>query len=610
LNLRDFQDSGKANEEFTDDPAYRGFMWKTSVIWLATTLAMAAADLAQNPHPRLWFPQSAETAFRQRLARDPLAARLQASVMAEAGRILKQRTCRYEIPDGKRLLAESRLALRNITHTAWAWRCGGGEKFRLRTIAELEAACALKDWNTSHFLDTAEMATAVATGYDWLYQTLTPAQRTMCERAIIDKALKPAKAVYDKGGWWAKPGNNWSQVCGAGIALAAAAVAGNDDGLSEDLFSRGLHLVQSCGKFYQPDGMYPEGPGYWQYGTNFHILILAACRPLGRTISDDPILRKAGQSIMHLTSPTRLSYNFADGNAGREIPSPAQCWLAGQYKDGSQARYVRGLFTRALDEGKGKVTGDRYFPLGVLWLPEDPAEAKPLPNAAVFHGEQAIALFRSGWDSKAAWLAIKGGTAAASHGHMDVGSFAYDAHGTRWFHDLGSENYNLPGYFGSKRWTYFRLQNRSHNTLEIDGKLQNARSKPCPLIASSITGNPFTAAFDITDAYVGSAAKVVRAARFDSAKGTARIEDEITAPSGDVVWRAFTDADAEVKGDQVILRKNDTQITLRRISAAGIWTITDAKPPTAGENQNKKYRAVVLTIPKAGRISLVVEIRP
>jgi hypothetical protein len=43
---------------------------------------------------------------------------------------------------------------------------GGGEKFRLRTIAELEAACALKDWNPSHFLDTAEMASAVATGYD------------------------------------------------------------------------------------------------------------------------------------------------------------------------------------------------------------------------------------------------------------------------------------------------------------------------------------------------------------------------------------------------------------------------------------------------------------
>ena len=585
-------------------------MWKTSGIWLAAALVAAAGELSDKPHPRLWFPQSSEAAIREKIANDPLAAKLQASVMAEAEEVLKKRTCRYDIPDGKRLLGESRLALANIMHAAWAWRLGGGEKFRLRAIAELEAACALKDWNPSHFLDVAEMATAVATGYDWLYQTLTPEQRTMCERALVEKALKPAKGVYAKGGWWAKPGNNWSQVCGAGIALAAAAIAETEAGLSEDLFDRGLKLVESCGKFYEPDGMYPEGPGYWQYGTNYHVMLLAACRPLDREIQNEPILRKAGQAIMHLTSPTRLSYNFADGDAGRGgIPSPAQCWLATQYRDAGQARYVRGLFSRALDEAGGKVTGDRYFPLTLLWLPGNPAETKPLPNAAVFQGEQAMALFRTGWDAKAAWLAIKGGTAAASHGHMDVGSFAYDAHGSRWIHDLGAENYNLPGYFGGQRWTFFRLQNRSHNTLEIDGKLQNARSKPCPLTSSSLV-HPFSATFDLTDAYAGAAAKVVRTARFDANKGTVRLEDEIASPAGDVLWRAFTDARAEIHGDQVILRKNDLQITLRRISPAGTWSLTDATPPTSEEKQNKNFRALVLTVPKAERISLVVEIRP
>jgi len=584
-------------------------MWKMCGLVCAAAVLTASADLAEKPHPRLWFPRSEEAAVRERIAKDPLAAKLQAALMREADGVLKSRTCRYEIPDGKRLLAESRRALKNITCTAWAWRISGDEKYRLRTIAELEAACALKDWNPSHFLDTAEMAAAVATGYDWLYQTLTPQQRAMCERAIINKALKPAKGVYDKGSWWAKPGNNWSQVCGSGIALAAAAVAGNDEGLSENLFESGVKLVQSCGKFYQPDGMYPEGPGYWHYGTNFHVMLLAACRPLGVTVSDDPILRKAGESIMHLTSPSRLSYNFADGGAGHSIPTAAQCWLAAQYKDAAQTAHVRGLFTRILDEGGKGIAGDRHFPLALLWLPA--AQAAPrLQNAAVYHGEQAMALFRTGWDSKASWLAIKGGTPAASHGHMDVGSFVFDAHGTRWLHDLGAENYNLPGYFGGKRWTYYRLQNRSHNTLEIGGKLQNAKAKPCPLVSSAVTGNPLSASFDLTDAYAGSASKVVRSARFDATKGTTRITDEIEAPAGDVVWRAFTDADAEVKGDSVILRKKEGEITLRRISPEGTWSIADAKPPTAGENPNKGFRAIVLTVPKKDRISLEVEIRP
>lgn len=584
-------------------------MWKTGAVWLMGIALAAAGELAQVPHPRLWFPQSAEAPLRETLAKDPLAAKLQAAVMAEAGKILNERTCRYEIPDGKRLLSESRRALRNTMHSAWAWRMGGGEKFRLRAIAELEAACGLKDWNPSHFLDTAEMATAVAVGYDWLYPTLTPEQRAMCERSIVEKALKPAAKVYEKGGWWSKPDNNWSQVCGAGIALAAAAVAGRDEGMAEDLFDHGLRLVERCGEFYQPDGMYPEGPAYWHYGTNYHVMMLAACRPLGRRAADAPILRKAGESIMHITGTTRLSYNFADGNATRETPSPAQCWLASQFRDAAQASHVRGLFTRALDEGKGLISGDRWFPLSVLWLPQAPKAGTPLPNAAVFHGEQSMALFRTGWDADATWFAIKGGTPAASHGHMDVGSFVYDALGTRWFHDLGSENYNLPAYFGNKRWSYYRLQNRSHNTLEIAGKLQNPKSKPCPLSASSLTGNPLTAAFDLSTAYAGSAAKVLRTARFDARRGTVRIEDEIMEPSGDVVWRAFTDAEAEVNNDRVVLRKNGRQITLRRISPAGTWSIQDARPPTPEEKQNQGFRAVVLTIPKAAGISLIVEIR-
>ena len=260
-------------------------MWKCC--WLGLTgVALAAGDLAEQPHPRLWLLKSTETAIREKLAKDPLAAALQAGIMTEAGQVVKSRTCRYEIPDGKRLLAESRLALHNILHTGWAWRFSGEEKFRLRTIAELEAACALKDWNPSHFLDTAEMATAVATGYDWLYPTLTPDQRAMCEKAITAKALLPAKAVYDKGGWWSEPRNNWSQVCGSGIALAAAAVARNDQGLSEILFERGLRLVEKCAQFYAPDGMYPEGPGYWHYGTDYHIMLFAACESLDRPFEE------------------------------------------------------------------------------------------------------------------------------------------------------------------------------------------------------------------------------------------------------------------------------------------------------------------------------------
>jgi hypothetical protein len=191
-----------------------------------------------------------------------------------------------------------------------------------------------------------------------------------------------------------------------------------------------------------------------------------------------------------------------------------------------------------------------------------------------------------------------------------VGSFVYDAHGIRWIHDLGSDDYNLPAYFGNKRFNYLRLQNASHNTLEIDGKLQDAGSSPCPLTSSNISGDTLAATFDLTAAYAGSADQVLRSASFQRHSGVVRIEDQITAPSGDVRWRIITDAGCEVLGDRVILSNKGRRITLRRVSNAGTWSITGLKPPTPGENQNQGYRAAVLTVPKADRITLIVEIQP
>lgn len=571
-----------------------------------------AVDLSAVDHPRLWMGTQEQARVKRQLASDPLAARMQAQSLAGAKQVLTARTCRYEIADGKRLLPESRLAMQNIIHTAWAWRMDGDEAYRVRAIAEMDAACAMKDWNPSHFLDTAEMAAAVAIGYDWLHATLTPAQRQTYEQAIVEKALKPAKEIYDKRVWWAKPGNNWSQVCGSGIALAAMAVAGHDQGVSSELIDRGVELVSRCVKFYQPDGMYPEGPGYWQYGTNYHVMLLAACQKLGIPMADDPVMKMAGDSIMHLVSPSGLAYNFADGGAGHDMPSPAQCWLAGHYHDPLQLEHVRNGLTNGVERSGPKkgFAGDRWFPLAILWLPPVANGLADAPGAAVFHGEQAMAIFRSGWKTQAAWLAIKGGTPAASHGHMDVGSFCYDVHGMRWIEDLGSENYNLPAYFGNRRWTYFRLQNASHNTLQIDGKLQDPKCKPCPVIDSVIKGGVFSATIDLTAAYAETAEKVVRSARFDAQTGKLTLVDEIQKPSGNVVWRAYTDAQITVHGNSVVLSKKGEKITVVDVSNKGEWTVGDATPPTAVENQNKGFRALVLTIPKEQNIHLVVEIQP
>jgi len=568
------------------------------------------AQFADQKHPRLWLRKSGETGIQQKIKSDPLAAKLHQAALDKADAILDAPTCRYDIPDGRRLLRESRYALDNIMHCSYAWRFTGEEKYLKRAIAELKAACSLKDWNPPHFLDVAEMATAVAMGYDWLYADLQPAERAMCEKALRDKALRPATELYADDVWWSDARNNWGQVCGSGIALAAIAIQGKDEGLSAPLIRKGLDLLEKCEHFYTPDGVYPEGPGYWHYGTNYHVKLLAACKTLKHPVHIPPLFEQSGGSMMDLHSPQRVPFNFSDGKASVSSKSPAQAWIAQHFENPAQSNDVRQVLNQAIDENSELKGGFRSSPLMILWLPDAVDQNTPLPTHAIFHGEQSVAVFRSRWTSDAEWLAIKGGTPDGGHGHMDVGSFCYDAHGTRWIHDLGSDDYNMPGYFHDQRFTYYRLQNRSHNTLEIGGDLQDAEAQPSSIIASNLENQPASATFDLTNAYAHSAEKVIRTATFDSRNGAARIHDEIDAPTGEVIWRVITDAECEIHDNTVILRKQGKSITLKRHSKDGRWSIHSATPPLGIENPNEGISEVRLTVPKNDQITIDVEIRP
>jgi len=579
------------------------------------TVAMAdlSAGIADHPHPRLLWAKGGEAALRARVKADPVAAMISEACMAKAERVLKARVCRYEIPDGKRLLGESRRALDHVMLSAWAWRMTGEERFRQRTIRELDAACGLKDWNPRHFLDTAEMATAVAIGYDWLFDTLTPAQRKRYEDAMLEKALKPARKVYESHGWWSKGGNNWSQVCGAGIAMAAAAVAERDPALCGDLFERGKKLIGVCTRFYEPDGVYPEGPGYWGYGTTYHVLMLAECRELGDGGQPPPVFRRSGEFMMQVAGPSGKFFNYADCGLGSGMPMPPQLWIARQFRDPVQSRYLRDRIRTMFSGKKVSGSGGRFGPLSLFWLPEAPDGAPLPPRAAVFRGEQSLAFFRTRWeDPKAAWLAMKGGTPRINHCHMDTGSFVYEAKGVRWFHDMGADDYNMPGYFDRRkqRWTYFRMTNLSHNTLSIGGRLQTIDAQPARITKEPDTSGKArrpSVAFDLSPSYRGQAKRVVRRAEFDMKSGGVLLEDRIEAPVDAVRWAVVTRAKVTIHGRTAVLEEAGKTLKVTRLDeAGGVWEVLPAKPANARENQNKGYRMLSFTAPKADALTLRV----
>ena len=120
---------------------------------------------------------------------------------------------------GERLLRQSRECFRRVFYLSYAWRITNDDKYLKRATKELLAVSRFTDWHPSHFLDVAELTTAVSIGYDWLYNGLSDKDRKELATAILEKGLNPS--LDTKYNYVLKRTNNWNQVCNTGMANGA-----------------------------------------------------------------------------------------------------------------------------------------------------------------------------------------------------------------------------------------------------------------------------------------------------------------------------------------------------------------------------------------------------
>ena len=376
---------------------------------------------------------------------------------------------------GPRLLQQSRLCLDRVYTLATMYRLEGDTRFADRARTEMLTAASFPDWNPSHFLDTAEMTHALAIGYDWLHDYLDEEARATIRQAIIEKGLQPALACYKDRVRWVVYTYNWSQVCNGGIGIGALAIADEQPELAEYILSRALVSIRRPMETYAPDGGWDEGPGYWHYATRYNVYFLAALESALGTdfgLSRMPGFSRTGDFRVNFVGPVGHTFNYADATShpgGGDEPGEGAAemfWLARKFHNPLYAWHQHEYL-------------DHPHALDLLWF--DPRVSGPkatgMPLDALFR-KTDVAFFRSAWeDGEAIFLGFKGGDSRASHSHLDLGSFVLDALGHRWAVDLGRDDYNLPGYFSDKRWTYYRMRTESHNTLLIDGENQDPAAK-------------------------------------------------------------------------------------------------------------------------------------
>ena len=193
---------------------------------------------------------------------------------------------------------------------------------------------------------------------------------------------------------------------------------------------------------------------------------------------------------------------------------------------------------------------------------------------------------RSQWNEpNAVFVGFKGGDNRTNHGHLDVGSFVLDADGVRWALDLGGDGYHLPGYFGRERFQYYRLNTRSHNTLLINGQVQDA-SAVCPIVSFHSTPERANAIVDMTNAYRGEATDILRGIELLD-RQVVHVRDEIVGAEGVVRWAMVTKASIAITDNMATLRQGGKVLRARILAPlGGRFEVLPNRPPTKMETQN------------------------
>lgn len=547
--------------------------------------------MKSSDHPRLMLLKGEEKIIRKTIASNDTWKKMNDAIVAECDKIISLPPVE-RIQIGRRLLDKSREALRRIFYLSYAYRITGQEKYFLRGEKELLAVSRFSDWNPSHFLDVAEMTMAVAIGYDWMYNKLSPESRQIIKDAILKKGIEPS--FDSKYNSWLRVSNNWNQVCNAGMTFGAIAIAEDQPELSKKVIDRALESIKIPMEEYKPDGGYPEGYGYWDYGTSFNIMFLSA---IEKYLNDDKglsqtegFLETAG-FMENMTGATGKCFNWSDAGLGGSL-SPAMFWLARKSNDLTKLWVEKSYLQNDLS----RYTRNRLLPAIMIWGKDIPLDKVKEPASKVWTGQGAspVCMMRTSWtDPNAIYVGFKAGSASVNHAHMDVGSFIMEANGIRWASDFGMQDYESLESKGIKlfgrtqdaqRWTVFRLTNRVHNTLTVDDQLQLVKGY-AKIDKYSGADNFSYALSDLSTVYQDQLSEIKRGVAIVDKKYVV-VRDELTATgkeSTTIRWTMLTGANVEITGpNSAVLTKDGKKLLLRVDSPATIRMKTWSTEPTTG----------------------------
>ena len=491
----------------------------------------------------------------------------------------------YKQDDGGRLADDYEIVDRAIS-LGLAWQMSGDQKYVDAMWYMLEDICdrtKWEHWHPGHFLNAAQMMAGVAIAYDWMYDGWTDEQRAVIEEALYDCGIEDALTGYYgatnymhkenygwRGGWW-KYFSNWNPHCNSGVIMAAAALVTHEEyrDLAIKAIDFALQSVELGTRIYDLDGAFDEGLSYWSYATEKLIRLIATLEATTGSsygLTDAPGVLNTYAEPLHNESKLGI-FNYHDVSSVTRSATGLSFWFAKMNED-------QGLGAVRYNELVTQEKAPGYMDL--LWY--DPSYAVGNAELGLDYNffKTNTASMRSSWtDDYQLYVGLHGcNSVAGGHSHLDAGTFVLDALNTRWFIDLGSDNYNLPQYFYAERggrWNYYVTRAEGQNTFVINPGTEPDQDYFANTRMTEFVSEPrgAYAKIDLTERYAKDVKEATRGFMMGANRTEVIIQDEITmqGPS-EYYWFGHTKAEIEITSDgkSAILSQNGKKLYAKLIS--------------------------------------------
>jgi hypothetical protein len=558
--------------------------------------------------PRMIFNGPILNGLKKKIKTDPVIANLYAAIRINAFAILEKPLIK-RVQNSNSILDISRDLLRRVNMLGVVYLVEKDPVILERINQEVLEASRFTDWNPPVYLDVAEICMAISLALDWTLGDLPESTVKEAKKALIEKGIYPSWEEH--GGiksyaWWVDHYNNWNQVCNGSMIAASIAIAEENPELAAKTIKRALDGLPNVLSSYMPDGIYPESPMYWEYGTGYTILTLSMLQTAFGSdfghIDYPGFMKSATYKYMTSNLPSGGYYNFADCKDYPEGDGEIFiAWFAAQ--TGKSMYFEKDKFlTPAKNMRLSYLTG-----AAMAWLSqcEETSSEKP-PVNWVGKGRTPIAVFRGEGENKDYYFAAKGGCGAVSHGNMDAGSFIFELNGVRWSIDPGIQSYMI-GEEGfdlwrqcqdCQRWELLTKNNHGHSTLTVDDKRHIVDGYA--LIKKYKSGRKPAVTFDLSPTFTGQLKSAFRTFARDS-KRSLLIEDELIPDinSKVVSWQLITQADVEIVDGGAILNQDGKRLKIINYSHPDIRfnVVSLDPPPHKLDKQIAGLKRVELRIP-------------